>query len=153
MCIKRDICFLLLLQYSSQLMSALCLAVRKLKDECCKLGAKLEELSHHSRDLQVVMPSTLLDECVKLQCGIRCCRLFAPLESRPALAVKVLLDGLSQAKRGSELEHLTLEKQHLEDTVKRLRARLSEMEEQCVQHGRMHQRMKDRCANLCIGFH
>ncbi|MEQ2157566.1 hypothetical protein GOODEAATRI_003061, partial [Goodea atripinnis] len=75
---------------------------RKLKEECCKLGAKLEELSHHSR---------------------------------------------------SELEQLTLEKQHLEDTVKRLRARCSEMEEQCVQHGRMHQRMKDRCANLCIGFH
>ncbi|MEQ2276902.1 hypothetical protein XENORESO_014203 [Xenotaenia resolanae] len=66
---------------------------RKLKEECCKLGAKLEELSHHSR---------------------------------------------------SELEQLTLEKQHLEDTVKRLRARCSEMEEQCVQHGRMHQRMKDR---------
>ncbi|MED6286269.1 hypothetical protein CHARACLAT_004205, partial [Characodon lateralis] len=70
---------------------------RKLKEECCKLGAKLEELSHHSR---------------------------------------------------SELEQLTLEKQHLEDTVKRLRARCSEMEEQCVQHGRMHQRMKDRLQQL-----
>ncbi|KAK5622825.1 hypothetical protein CRENBAI_024284 [Crenichthys baileyi] len=71
--------------------------IRKLKEECCKLGAKLEELSHHSR---------------------------------------------------SELEQLTLEKQHLEDTVKRLRARCSEMEEQCVQHGRMHQRMKDRLQQL-----
>ncbi|KAM4729625.1 serologically defined colon cancer antigen 8 homolog isoform 2-T2 [Anableps anableps] len=71
--------------------------IRKLKEECCKLGAKLEELSHQSR---------------------------------------------------SELEQLVLEKQHLEETVKSLRARCSEMEEQCVQHGRMHQRMKDRLQQL-----
>lgn len=45
-----------------------------------------------------------------------------------------------------ELEQLALEKQHLEETVKNLRARCSDMEEQCVQHGRMHQRMKDRWA-------
>ncbi|XP_012720434.2 serologically defined colon cancer antigen 8 homolog isoform X2 [Fundulus heteroclitus] len=71
--------------------------IRKLKEECCKLGAKLEELSCHSR---------------------------------------------------SELEELALEKQHLEETVKSLRARCSEMEGQCVQHGRMHQRMKDRLQQL-----
>lgn len=71
--------------------------IRKLKEECCKLGAKLEELSHQSR---------------------------------------------------SELEQLVLEKQHLEEAVKSLRARCSEMEEQCVQHGRMHQRMKDRLQQL-----
>ncbi|XP_015253711.1 PREDICTED: serologically defined colon cancer antigen 8 [Cyprinodon variegatus] len=71
--------------------------IRKLKEECCKLGAKLEEFSHHSR---------------------------------------------------SELEQLALEKQHLEETVKSLRARCSEMEEQCVQHGRMHQRMKNRLQQL-----
>lgn len=47
----------------------------------------------------------------------------------------------------SELEQLALEKQHLEETVKNLRARCSDMEEQCVQHGRMHQRMKDRWAH------
>ncbi|XP_054885647.1 serologically defined colon cancer antigen 8 homolog [Poeciliopsis prolifica] len=71
--------------------------IGKLKEECCKLGAKLEELSHQSR---------------------------------------------------SELEQLALEKQLSEETVKSLRARCSEMEEQCVQHGRMHQRMKDRLQQL-----
>ena len=44
------------------------------------------------------------------------------------------------------MEQLALEKQHLEETVKSLRARCTDMEEQCVQHGRMHQRMKDRYA-------
>lgn len=47
-----------------------------------------------------------------------------------------------------EVEQLTLEKQHFEDTVKSLRARCSNMEEQCVQHGRLHQRMKDRLQQL-----
>ncbi|KAM7408454.1 hypothetical protein PAMA_002263 [Pampus argenteus] len=71
--------------------------IRKLKEECCTLGVKLEELTENSR---------------------------------------------------SELEQLSLEKQHLEETVKSLRARSSHMEEQCVQHGRMHQRMKDRLQQL-----
>ncbi|KAM7385377.1 hypothetical protein PAMP_001464 [Pampus punctatissimus] len=61
--------------------------IRKLKEECCTLGVKLEELTENSR-------------------------LFELLESRPSVAVKVLLD--SQAK--SELEQLSLEKQHLEET-------------------------------------
>ncbi|XP_076599350.1 serologically defined colon cancer antigen 8 homolog [Chaetodon auriga] len=71
--------------------------IRKLKDECCALGVKLEQLTENSR---------------------------------------------------SEMEQLALEKQHLEETVKSLRARCSDMEEQCVQHGRMHQRMKDRLQQL-----
>lgn len=71
--------------------------IRKLKEECCTLGAALEERTESSR---------------------------------------------------SELEQLALEKQHLEDTLKSLRARCSDMEEQCVQHGRMHQRMKDRLQQL-----
>lgn len=71
--------------------------IRKLKEECCTLGVKLEELTENSR---------------------------------------------------SELEQLGLEKQHLEEAVKSLRARCSNMEEQCVQHGRMHQRMKDRLQQL-----
>ncbi|TDH01464.1 hypothetical protein EPR50_G00180420 [Perca flavescens] len=71
--------------------------IRKLKEECCTLGVKLEELTENSR---------------------------------------------------GELEQLALEKQHLEETVKSLRARCSDMEEQCVQHGRMHQRMKDRLQQL-----
>ncbi|XP_037541874.1 serologically defined colon cancer antigen 8 homolog [Nematolebias whitei] len=71
--------------------------IRKLKEECFKLGAKLEELSQSSR---------------------------------------------------SELEQLTLEKQHLEETVTSLRARCSDLEEQCVQHGRMHHRMRGRLQQL-----
>ncbi|XP_034753255.1 serologically defined colon cancer antigen 8 homolog isoform X2 [Etheostoma cragini] len=71
--------------------------IRKLKEECCMLGVKLEELTENSR---------------------------------------------------GELEQLALEKQHLEETAKSLRARCSDMEEQCVQHGRMHQRMKDRLQQL-----
>ncbi|KAM4607035.1 serologically defined colon cancer antigen 8 homolog [Polymixia lowei] len=71
--------------------------IRKLKEECCMLGAKLEEWTESSR---------------------------------------------------SELEQLSLEKVHLEETVERLRARCSDMEEQCVQHGCMHQRMKDRLQQL-----
>ncbi|XP_029926256.1 serologically defined colon cancer antigen 8 homolog [Myripristis murdjan] len=71
--------------------------IRKLREECCMLGAKLEELTEKSR---------------------------------------------------IELEQLSLEKFHLEETVESLRARCSNMEEQCVQHGRMHQRMKDRLQQL-----
>ncbi|XP_029305320.1 serologically defined colon cancer antigen 8 homolog isoform X2 [Cottoperca gobio] len=71
--------------------------IRKLKEECCMLGVKLEELTENSR---------------------------------------------------GELEQLALEKQSVEETVKTLRARCSNMEDQCVQHGRMHQRMKDRLQQL-----
>ncbi|KAM3863090.1 serologically defined colon cancer antigen 8 homolog [Diretmus argenteus] len=71
--------------------------IKKLKEECCMLGAKLEELTERSR---------------------------------------------------SELEQLSLENYHLEETAESLRARCSDMEEQCVQHGRMHQRMKDRLQQL-----
>uniref|UniRef100_A0A8C2WW88 SHH signaling and ciliogenesis regulator sdccag8 n=1 Tax=Cyclopterus lumpus TaxID=8103 RepID=A0A8C2WW88_CYCLU len=69
--------------------------IRRLKEECCALGVKLEELT----------------------------------ESRA-------------------LEQLALEKQHLLETVKGLRARCSDTEDQCVQHGRMHQRMKNRLQQL-----
>ncbi|TMS04414.1 Serologically defined colon cancer antigen 8-like protein [Larimichthys crocea] len=58
-------------------------------------------------------------------------------------ALGVKLEELTENSR-SEMEQLALEKQHLEETVKSLRARCSDMEEQCVQHGRMHQRMKGR---------
>uniref|UniRef100_A0A3Q2ZLK9 SHH signaling and ciliogenesis regulator sdccag8 n=1 Tax=Kryptolebias marmoratus TaxID=37003 RepID=A0A3Q2ZLK9_KRYMA len=79
------------------LMSSQNSLIGKLKEECCKLGAKLEEVSESSR---------------------------------------------------GELEQLALEKQHSEETAKSLRARCSDLEEQCVQHGRMHQRMKDRLQQL-----
>ncbi|XP_074531174.1 serologically defined colon cancer antigen 8 homolog [Halichoeres trimaculatus] len=64
-----------------------------------------------------------------------CCRLGVQLEE------------VTENNR-SEMEQLTLEKQHLTEMVKTLRARCSDMEEQCVQHGRMHQRMKDRLQQL-----
>ncbi|XP_060896061.1 serologically defined colon cancer antigen 8 homolog isoform X2 [Labrus mixtus] len=57
------------------------------------------------------------------------------------------LEEVTENNRG-EMEQLALEKQHLGETVKSLRARCSDMEEQCVQHGRMHQRMKDRLQQL-----
>lgn len=44
----------------------------------------------------------------------------------------------------SKLQQLHLEKQHLEETVKSLRARCSDMEDQCVQHDLLQQRMKAR---------
>ncbi|KAJ0066984.1 hypothetical protein NL108_006232 [Boleophthalmus pectinirostris] len=47
-----------------------------------------------------------------------------------------------------EVEQLCLERRHLSDTVKSLRARCVDLEQQCVQHGRMHQRMKDRLQQL-----
>ncbi|XP_054655301.1 serologically defined colon cancer antigen 8 homolog isoform X4 [Dunckerocampus dactyliophorus] len=46
--------------------------------------------------------------------------------------------------RRREVEQLAVEKHYLEDTVKSLRARCTDMEEQCVQHGRLHQCMKNR---------
>ncbi|CAL8298258.1 unnamed protein product [Merluccius merluccius] len=66
--------------------------IGKLKEECCMLGAKLEELSQNSR---------------------------------------------------AELHQASLEKQLLQEEEAGLRARCSDLEDQCVQHGRMHQRMKD----------
>ncbi|XP_034040467.1 serologically defined colon cancer antigen 8 homolog isoform X2 [Thalassophryne amazonica] len=71
--------------------------IRKLKEECCMLGAKLEELTENSR---------------------------------------------------RKLGELALERQHLKETVKTLRARCSDMEEQCVRHGQIHQRMKNRLQQL-----
>ncbi|KAI4892057.1 hypothetical protein NFI96_022364, partial [Prochilodus magdalenae] len=53
------------------------------------------------------------------------------------------LEELSQTSR-AEVEQLSLEKEHLQDSMEKLRGRCQEMEEQCVQHGRMHQRMKHR---------
>ncbi|XP_035387730.1 serologically defined colon cancer antigen 8 homolog isoform X1 [Electrophorus electricus] len=57
------------------------------------------------------------------------------------------LEELTLANR-VEVEQLSLEKQHLQDSVEKLQGRCQEMEEQCVQHGRMHQRMKHRLQQL-----
>ncbi|XP_033835239.1 serologically defined colon cancer antigen 8 homolog [Periophthalmus magnuspinnatus] len=58
-----------------------------------------------------------------------------------------LLEERSENSR-SEVEQLSLERRHLSDTVKSLRARCVVLERQCVQHGLMHQRMKDRLQQL-----
>lgn len=46
------------------------------------------------------------------------------------------------------IEQLCLERDHLQESTEKLRGRCDEMEEQCVQHGRMHQRMKQRYTQL-----
>lgn len=79
------------------LLSAQNSLIRKLKEECHTLGAKLEELAQSSR---------------------------------------------------AEMEQLSLEREHLQESAEKLRGRCEEMEEQCVQHGRMHQRMKQRLQQL-----
>uniref|UniRef100_A0A673KVS3 Serologically defined colon cancer antigen 8 homolog n=1 Tax=Sinocyclocheilus rhinocerous TaxID=307959 RepID=A0A673KVS3_9TELE len=57
------------------------------------------------------------------------------------------LEELAQSRR-AEMEQLSLEKEHLQESAEKLRGRCEEMEEQCVQHGRMHQRMKQRLQQL-----
>uniref|UniRef100_A0A9J7ZSC8 SHH signaling and ciliogenesis regulator sdccag8 n=1 Tax=Cyprinus carpio carpio TaxID=630221 RepID=A0A9J7ZSC8_CYPCA len=57
------------------------------------------------------------------------------------------LEELAQSSR-AEIEQLSLEKEHLQESAEKLRGRCEEMEEQCVQHGRMHQRMKQRLQQL-----
>ncbi|XP_077438477.1 serologically defined colon cancer antigen 8 homolog isoform X2 [Vanacampus margaritifer] len=54
------------------------------------------------------------------------------------------LEELTGNKR-REVEQLAVVNQHLEDTVTNMRARCSDMEKQCVQHGRLHHTMKNRC--------
>ncbi|KAB5581896.1 hypothetical protein PHYPO_G00180830 [Pangasianodon hypophthalmus] len=57
------------------------------------------------------------------------------------------MEELTQSNR-AEVEQLSLEKEHLQESMEKLRGRCQEMEEQCVQHGRMHQRMKHRLQQL-----
>ncbi|XP_036402578.1 serologically defined colon cancer antigen 8 homolog isoform X2 [Megalops cyprinoides] len=57
------------------------------------------------------------------------------------------LEAVMESSR-SELQQLCLERQHLQESVQKLRSRCQEMEEQCVQHGKMHQRMKNRLQQL-----
>ncbi|XP_061915007.1 serologically defined colon cancer antigen 8 homolog isoform X2 [Entelurus aequoreus] len=59
------------------------------------------------------------------------------------LTLGVTLEELTGNRR-REVEQLLAEKQYLEDTVKNLRARCTNLEEQCTQHGHMHHRMKNR---------
>uniref|UniRef100_A0A672L6W4 Serologically defined colon cancer antigen 8 homolog n=1 Tax=Sinocyclocheilus grahami TaxID=75366 RepID=A0A672L6W4_SINGR len=57
------------------------------------------------------------------------------------------LEELAQSRR-YKMEQLSLEKEHLQESAEKLRGRCEEMEEQCMQHGRMHQRMKQRLQQL-----
>ncbi|XP_077352476.1 serologically defined colon cancer antigen 8 homolog [Festucalex cinctus] len=50
--------------------------------------------------------------------------------------------------RRREVEQLAVANQHLQDTVKNMRARCSNMEKQCVQHGRVHHTMTNRLQQL-----
>lgn len=47
-----------------------------------------------------------------------------------------------------EVEQLCLEKVQLQESLEKLQGHCQEMEEQCIQHGRMHQRMKHRYISL-----
>ncbi|KAF6073664.1 SHH signaling and ciliogenesis regulator SDCCAG8 [Phyllostomus discolor] len=69
----------------------------KLKEECCTLAKKLEQISKKSR---------------------------------------------------SEIAQLSQEKRYARDKLKRLQRRNGELEEQCVQHGRLHEMMKQRLRQL-----
>uniref|UniRef100_A0A8C2ILD4 Serologically defined colon cancer antigen 8 n=1 Tax=Cyprinus carpio TaxID=7962 RepID=A0A8C2ILD4_CYPCA len=55
---------------------------------------------------------------------------------------------LEKLARSTEIEQLSLEKEHLQESAEKLRGRCEEMGEQCVQHGRIHQRMKQRLQQL-----
>ncbi|XP_060048042.1 serologically defined colon cancer antigen 8 isoform X3 [Erinaceus europaeus] len=69
----------------------------KLKEECCTLAKKLEQISQKSR---------------------------------------------------SEIVHLSQEKRYTYDKMEKLQRRIDELEEQCVQHGRLHEIMKQRLKQL-----
>ncbi|XP_057704415.1 serologically defined colon cancer antigen 8 homolog isoform X2 [Corythoichthys intestinalis] len=57
------------------------------------------------------------------------------------------LEQLTGNKR-REVEQLAVMNQHLQDTVESMRVRCSDMEKQCVLHGRVHNTMKNRAAGL-----
>ncbi|RXM35350.1 Serologically defined colon cancer antigen 8-like [Acipenser ruthenus] len=48
----------------------------------------------------------------------------------------------------SEIGQLSQENVYLRDTLEKLQSRSDEMEAQCIQHGRMHERMKQRLGQL-----
>ncbi|XP_033873733.2 serologically defined colon cancer antigen 8 homolog isoform X1 [Acipenser ruthenus] len=51
-------------------------------------------------------------------------------------------------KNRSEIGQLSQENMYLRDTLEKLQSRSDEMEAQCIQHGRMHERMKQRLGQL-----
>ncbi|XP_033859864.2 serologically defined colon cancer antigen 8-like isoform X3 [Acipenser ruthenus] len=51
-------------------------------------------------------------------------------------------------KNRSEIGQLSQENVYLRDTLEKLQSRSDEMEAQCIQHGRMHERMKQRLGQL-----
>ncbi|XP_043914257.1 serologically defined colon cancer antigen 8 [Protopterus annectens] len=51
-------------------------------------------------------------------------------------------------KNRSEIDHLSQENEHLMERLEKLQERNDEMTEQCIQHGRMHERMKQRLHQL-----
>uniref|UniRef100_A0A8C0XA62 Serologically defined colon cancer antigen 8 n=2 Tax=Castor canadensis TaxID=51338 RepID=A0A8C0XA62_CASCN len=57
------------------------------------------------------------------------------------------LEQISQKSR-SEIAQLSQEKRYMYDKLEKLQRRNSELEEQCVQHGRVHETMKERIQQL-----
>ncbi|KAI5108230.1 serologically defined colon cancer antigen 8-like [Silurus meridionalis] len=100
-----------------------------------------------------------MDALLSLQNGLigklkdECHTLCSKMEELTQLNRRVVLIFFLNSKcadlqHTAEVEQLSLEKENLQESIERLRGRCHEMEEQCVQHGRMHQRMKHRLQQL-----
>ncbi|KAL6090923.1 hypothetical protein STEG23_023796, partial [Scotinomys teguina] len=63
------------------------------------------------------------------------------------------LEKISQKSR-SEIVRLSQEKRYMCDKLEKLQKRNDELEEQCIQHGRVHETMKERweCRGICVGI-
>ncbi|MBN3309258.1 SDCG8 protein, partial [Amia calva] len=102
----------------------------------CELTQKIQQMeAQHERSVSEL--DALLSSQNSLLCKLKeeCCNLGTKLEQ--------VTD-----KSRSEAEQLSLENEHLRESLEKMQSRCTEMEEQCVQHGRMHQRMKNRLQQL-----
>nr|XP_031545922.1 serologically defined colon cancer antigen 8 isoform X2 [Vicugna pacos] len=110
-------------QYSLLTSQNTCLT--KLKEECCTLAKKLEQMSQKSR---------IPEELGRQEWNI-------------GLKPKSKALPPSHAAR-SEIAQLSQEKRYTYDKLEKLQRRNDELEEQCVQHGRLHEIMKQRLKQL-----
>ncbi|XP_048865182.1 serologically defined colon cancer antigen 8 homolog isoform X2 [Brienomyrus brachyistius] len=130
------------------------------------LTRKEKEMAERDRNEEVVALTSRVEEC-KRELMQRLCEveedhqrsvgeLESLLSSQNSLIGRLReechglgaqLEEVTESSR-VEVQHLSQENQHLQDSVEKLRGRCQEMEEQCVQHGRMHQRMKQRLQQL-----
>uniref|UniRef100_A0A3B3QE78 SHH signaling and ciliogenesis regulator sdccag8 n=1 Tax=Paramormyrops kingsleyae TaxID=1676925 RepID=A0A3B3QE78_9TELE len=130
------------------------------------LTRKEKEMAERSRNEEVVVLTSRVEEC-KRELMQRLCEveedhqrsvgeLESLLSSQNSLIGRLReechglgaqLEEVAESSR-VEVDHLSQENQHLQESVEKLRGRCQEMEEQCVQHGRIHQRMKQRLQQL-----